>query len=120
VALGSLSLRRSPCIRNHCRLCQTGEGHQSYALYGRKGKRRFVIYVPDELAPEVERAVRNGRRLQELLAEAGQRYTLALKYERQSGRKSRRCRVDLSAVFGVLSEEAFVSWASRLSRARVA
>ena len=90
VALGSLSLRRSPCIRNHCRLCQRGEGHQSYALYGRKGKRRFVIYVPDELAPEVERAVRNGRRLQELLAEAGQRYTLALKYERQSGRKSRR------------------------------
>jgi len=90
VALGSLSLRRSPCIRNHCRLCQTGEGHQSYALYGRKGKRRFVIYVPDELAPEVERAVRNGRRLQELLAEAGQRYTLALKYERRSGRKSRR------------------------------
>ena len=89
VAVGSLSLRRSPCIRKHCRLCETGEGHQSYALYGRKGKRRFVIYVPDELAPEVERAVRNGRRLQEIVAEAGQRYTLALKYARRSRRKSK-------------------------------
>ena len=89
VAVGSLSLRRSPCIRKHCRLCETGEGHQSYALYGRRGNRRFVIYVPDELAPEVERAVRNGRRLQELIAEAGQRYTLALKYARKSDRKSK-------------------------------
>jgi hypothetical protein len=89
VAMGSLSLRRSPCIREHCRLCETGEGHQSYALYGRKGKRRLVIYVPDDLAPEVERAIRNGRRLQELVAEAGQRYTVALKYERRSRRKSR-------------------------------
>jgi hypothetical protein len=89
VATGSISLRRSPCIRKQCRLCETGEGHPSYALYGRNGKQRFVIYVPDELAPEVERAVHNGRRLQELIAEAGQRYTLALKYERRSRRKSR-------------------------------
>jgi len=88
VAVGSLSLRRSPCIRKRCRLCQSGEGHQSHALYGRKGKRRFVIYVPDELAPEVERAIRNGRHLQELIAEAGQRYTLALKSARRSRRKS--------------------------------
>jgi hypothetical protein len=88
VATGSLSLRRSPCIRKHCRLCEAGQGHQSYALYGRKGKRRFVIYVPDELAPEVERAVHNGRHLQELVVEAGRRYTLALKSARRSGRKS--------------------------------
>jgi len=89
VAIGSLSLRRSPCIRKHCRLCEAGQGHQSYALYGRKGTRRFAIYVPDELAPEVERAVHNGRRLQELVAEAGRRYTLALKQARHSKHQGR-------------------------------
>lgn len=82
VAVGSLSLRKSPCIRKGCRLCESGQGHSSYALYGRKGGRRFSIYVPDDLAEDVERAIRNGRDLQKLIAEAGQRYTLALKNER--------------------------------------
>ena len=61
-----------------------GKGHSSYALYGRKGNRRFSIYVPDELAEELERAIQNGRDLQQLMAEAGRRYTLALKNERNS------------------------------------
>jgi len=30
--LGSLSLRRSPCIRENCAACQSGEQHQSYVL----------------------------------------------------------------------------------------
>jgi hypothetical protein len=84
VALGSLSLRKSPCIRERCRLCESGAGHSSYALYGRKGKRRFSIYVPDELAPELERAIRNGRQVHDLMVEAGRRYALALKNERRS------------------------------------
>lgn len=87
IAMGSLSLRKSPCIREHCRLCESGVGHSSYALYGRKGNRRFSIYVPDELAPELERAIRNGRHLQELMMEAGRRYALALKNERRSRRQ---------------------------------
>ena len=82
MAVGSLSLRRSPCIRKGCRLCESGQGHSSYALYGRKGDRRFSIYVPDELAEDLERAIRNGRDLQKLMTEAGRRYTLALKNER--------------------------------------
>jgi hypothetical protein len=84
VALGSLSLRKSPCIRQHCKLCESGQGHSSYALYGKKGKRRFSIYVPGELAPDIERAIRNGRDLQQLIAEAGRRYTGALKSARRS------------------------------------
>ncbi len=84
VAAGSLSFRKSPCIRSHCGLCESGQGHSSYALYGKKGKRRFSIYVPEELAPDVERAIRNGRSLQQLIAEAGRRYALALKGERRS------------------------------------
>jgi hypothetical protein len=59
-------------------------GHSSYALYGRSGKRRFSIYVPDELAEDIEKAIQNGRDLQKLMTEAGRRYTLALKNERRT------------------------------------
>jgi hypothetical protein len=48
-------------------------------LYGRKRGQRFTIYVPEELVPEVREAVANGRRVQELVSEAGVRYTKALK-----------------------------------------
>jgi hypothetical protein len=79
VAVGSLSLRRGPCIRPNCPACTSGKGHSSYALYGRQGKRRFSVYVPERLVPEVRAAIRNGRRLQEVINEAGARYVSALK-----------------------------------------
>lgn len=81
VAEGSLSLRKSPCIRKNCKACAKGEGHLSHVLYGRRGKRRFSIYVPDDLAPKIEKAVKNGRRLQQLMNEAGVRYVSAVKQE---------------------------------------
>ena len=84
VAVGSLSLRKSPCIRSHCQFCESGQGHSSYALYGRKGKKRFSIYVPEELVEDLERAIGNGRDFQKLMSEAGRRYALALKNERRS------------------------------------
>lgn len=38
--LGSLSFRRSPCVRENCPACMSGEQHSSYVLYGRvKGRR---------------------------------------------------------------------------------
>ena len=79
VAVGSLSLRKGPCIRPNCPACASGEGHSSYALYGRRGNRRFSIYVPQKLVPEVRAAIQNGRELQELINEAGVRYVSALK-----------------------------------------
>ena len=81
-ALGSLSLRRSPCIRANCPACLSGEQHRSYVLYGRVKGRRFSVYVPDELAAEVRRCLDNGRALQELLHEAAARYVKALKRAR--------------------------------------
>ena len=57
----------------------SGEGHSSYALYGRQGDRRFSIYVPERLVPEVRTAIQNGRQLQELINEAGMRHLNALK-----------------------------------------
>jgi hypothetical protein len=86
LALGSLSLRHGPCIREHCSACASGQGHASYALSGRMGRRRTSLYVPDELVPEVQRAVEHGRQLQELMREASRRYLAALKRERGLGR----------------------------------
>ena len=57
---------------------------------GGRGRRRFSLYVPQEVVPEVEQAVEHGRQLQELMREAGQRYLAALKRERGLGREFRR------------------------------
>jgi hypothetical protein len=84
VATGSLSLRRGRCIRPNCPACASGKLHSSYALYGRRGKRRFSLYVPARIVPEVRKAIRNGRRLQEFINEAGVRYVQALKRARDS------------------------------------
>jgi hypothetical protein len=82
VADGSLCLRKSPCTRKNCAACAKGKYHSSYALYGRHAGKRFSIYVPEELVPEIREALANGRRVQELVSEAGVRYTRALKARR--------------------------------------
>jgi hypothetical protein len=79
--LGSLSFRRSPCVRENCPACRSGEQHPSYVLYGRAKGRRVAVYVPEELVPEVRRSLDNGRALQELLQQAASRYIKALKRE---------------------------------------
>src|SRR6059036_1456549 len=81
-ALGSLSLRRSPCVRDRCEACLKGEQHPSHVLYGRIKGRRFAIYIPDELVPDVQRSLDNGRVLQELLYQSALRYTKALKHQK--------------------------------------
>ena len=83
-ALGSLSLRRSPCIREHCEACARGEQHASYVLYCRVGGRRRAVYVPEDLVPAIEQSLRNGRALQQLLYEAGPRYARAVKRQREA------------------------------------
>jgi len=86
--LGSLSLRRSRCIRENCAACQSGEQHQSYVLYGRARGRRVAVYVPEELVAEVRRSLDNGRALQDLLQQAAPRYIKALKRARAKAAKS--------------------------------
>ena len=87
--LGSLSLRRSPCIRENCRACLSGEKHPSYVLFGSAKGRRFSVYVPEDLVPQVQRCLENGRAVQELLYEAAPRYVKALKHERAKASKRR-------------------------------
>jgi hypothetical protein len=88
--LGSLSFRRSPCVRENCPACMSGEQHPSYVLYGRLKGRRVAVYVPEELVPEVRRSLDNGRALQELLQQAAPRYIKALKRERAKAAKSKK------------------------------
>jgi hypothetical protein len=76
--LGSLSFRRSPCVRKNCPACMSGDQHPSY------------VYVPEELVPEVRRSLDNGRALQELLQQAAPRYIKALKRERAKAPKSKK------------------------------
>lgn len=87
VAGGSLSLRKSPCIRARCAACASGEQHPSYVLYGRRAGRRWARYVPDELARELERALANGRTLHALISDAGERYLRARKRPRRGSRR---------------------------------
>ena len=65
VAGGSLSWRKNSCMREQCAACASGEGHPGYGLWGRSGEQRFGLYVPAELAPELEQALENGRALQQ-------------------------------------------------------
>ena len=86
--LGSLSLRRSRCVRPNCAACLSGDQHQSYVLYDRAEGRRIAVYVPEELVPRVQRGLDNGRALQELLHRTAPRYIKALKRERAEAKKS--------------------------------
>jgi hypothetical protein len=47
-----------------------------------RGK-RFSIYVPAELVPDIQKAVDNGRHLRDLINEAGVRYAHAIKAQRK-------------------------------------
>jgi len=88
--LGSLSLRRTRCIRANCHACETGEQHASYVLYCPKGNRRSSLYIPDELAEPLQKALVNGRAIEKLLYEMGRLYAQTLKQERRSkGKKGR-------------------------------
>jgi len=101
---GSLSLRKSPCIREKLRRLRSGEGHSSHVLYGRRDGKRFSIYIPDQMVPEVREAIANGRLIQELVTEAGIRYMEALKSKAErylAGEKT------AGRGYGMLSEQDF-------------
>src|SRR3974390_292994 len=68
---GSLAEVRKPCIRPNCQACARGDKHSAYILsFTEKGRRR-CMYVPTELVPQLQQALRNGRALEELLYQLG-------------------------------------------------
>ena len=68
---GSLAQVRKPCIRPNCQACAHGDKHPNYLLsFTDKGKRR-CLYVPLAMVPVIQRALNNGRRIEQLLYETG-------------------------------------------------
>lgn len=68
---GSLALVHKPCIRPNCPTCASGKKHPNYLLaFTDKGRRR-CLYVPSALAPALQRALKNGRRIEALLYQMG-------------------------------------------------
>ena len=68
---GSLALVYKPCIRPNCPTCARGDKHPNYLLaFSQKGRRR-CLYVPKAMVPVLQRALDNGRRIEQLLYELG-------------------------------------------------
>ena len=68
---GSLAKVYKPCIRPHCAACARGDKHPNHLLtFTEKGRRR-CLYVPEAMVPTLERALKNGRRIEQLLYEMG-------------------------------------------------
>lgn len=78
VALGSLSLRKASCGKEGCSTCRSGHGHASWVLYGKADGRRHSVYVRPEHVDDITGALDSGRRLVDLLHEAGRRYARAI------------------------------------------
>lgn len=83
---GSLALVRKPCIRPGCRTCARGDNHPAYLLSFTKQGRRRCMYVPAALVALVNRALKNGRRIEELLYRMGP----ALIWEHRQSRDARK------------------------------
>jgi hypothetical protein len=68
---GSLAEVRKPCIRPNCPACARGDKHPAFILsFTDKGRRR-CMYVPAQLVPQLQQALRNGKALETLLYELG-------------------------------------------------
>lgn len=68
---GSLAQVHKPCIRPDCRACARGDKHPNHLLaFTHKGQRR-CLYVPRAMVSVLERALENGRHIEQLLYEMG-------------------------------------------------
>jgi len=68
---GSLAEVRKPCIRPNCPACARGDKHAAFILsFTEKGRRR-CMYVPTQMVPQLQQALRNGKALEEFLYQMG-------------------------------------------------
>jgi len=68
---GSLAKVYKPCIRKNCPACARGEKHPAWLLSFTQQGRRRCLYVPLALVPAIQKALKNGRKLEELLYKMG-------------------------------------------------
>ncbi len=85
---GSLAEVRKPCIRPNCDACARGDKHAAFILsFTDKGRRR-CMYVPAELVPQLQQALRNGKTLEGLLYQLGPELLRQYRKQRDSPTKS--------------------------------
>ena len=70
-AKGSLAKVRKPCIRQNCRACASGDLHPAWLLSLTRQGRRTTLYVPQAMVATIRKAIRNGRRIEQLLQRTG-------------------------------------------------
>ena len=68
---GSLAQVRKPCIRPNCQACARGEKHPNYLLAFTSQGRRRCMYVPLAMVAVLERALENGRKIEQMLYDMG-------------------------------------------------
>ncbi len=68
---GSLVEVRKPCVRPQCPACRSGRKHRAFMFHHTDGGKRRCMYVPLGLVAELREALRNGRRVEQCLHEAG-------------------------------------------------
>ena len=71
-AKGSLAKVYKPCIRPGCPACARGDKHPAWLLSVSRRGRRKVLYVPRALVPRIRQAIKNGRKLEQLLCRTAQ------------------------------------------------
>jgi hypothetical protein len=68
---GSLVEVRKPCVRPQCPACKSGRKHRAFMFHYSEGGKRRCMYVPLDLVGTLREALRNGRRVEQCLHEAG-------------------------------------------------
>ena len=71
IAKGSLAEVRKPCIRPGCPACAKGEKHKAFIFSYMDKNRRRCMYVPKELVPVIQQAIKNGRYMEEIMHQMG-------------------------------------------------
>ena len=80
---GSLAKVYKPCIRPGCPACARDDKHPAWLLSFSQQGRRKTMYVPQAMVPTLKQALRNGRKIEQLLHRTGPQL---LKYYRKYAR----------------------------------
>ena len=74
VARGSLALVRKSCGKPGCRACKSGRKHPAWLFVYREGGKQKSRHVPARCAPQMRRAIENGRKLEQTICAEGLAY----------------------------------------------
>ncbi len=70
-ARGSVSEVRKPCVNPNCRVCASGEKHPVWLYSCVLNGKRKCVYVPRDQVAALQKALANGKALEQVLVKAG-------------------------------------------------